>query len=99
MASTQFIRLVNGIPTMQTAVPNVVNQQTTVGSTITAGTNVTLPSAMSYTSDELEIKLGGQKLEVTIDYNYVGSGTRTQVVYTFDLVAGDQLSYRTDRIP
>jgi len=31
------------------------------------------------------------------DYNYVGSGTRTQITMTFDLVAGDVIRFRVDR--
>lgn len=99
MAITKFIRIVNGVPTMQTAIAAIVNNQVAVVSTITALTNYTLPNSMTYDSDELEIRLNGQKLELTQDYTYVGTTPRTQVQFTQDIVPGDQLTFRTDRIP
>ena len=99
MAETKFIRVVSGIPRMQVGVPNISNQQTTLVGDITAGTPVTLPGGMTYTSEELEITLNGQRLQPTEDYTYVGSPPRTQVQYTLNLVIGDKLTYRTDRIP
>lgn len=99
MAETKFIRVVNGIPRMQVAVPNIVNQQVTLGAGVTAGVPYTLPGGMTYNSDELEITLNGQRLQLTEDYTYVGSPARTQVQFTFDLVIGDKLAFRTDRIP
>lgn len=99
MSATSFTRIVNGIPRMQTAVPNVMNNQLNIGATVTAGTSITIPNSGSYTSDELEIILNGVRLLVTEDYTYVGSPPRTQVQLTFDLVSGDILNFRTDRIP
>jgi len=69
----------------------------TVSSTITTGNPVTLPSSGTYTSDDLEVYLGGQKLDSLIDYNYVSSPPRTQVTFTFDLVVGDVILFRKAR--
>lgn len=66
---------------------------------VTTGTSVTLPSSGSYVGEELEIRLSGQRLEALYDYNYVGSGTKTQVAFTFDLAVGDRLDFRVDRVP
>ena len=99
MSATSFTRIVNGIPRVQTAVPNVVNNELDVVATVVSGTSVTIPGSGSYTGDELEITLNGIRLLVTTDYVYVGSPPRTQVQFAFDLVAGDILNFRTDRIP
>lgn len=64
---------------------------------ITTGTNVTLPASQTYQGAELQIYLNGDRLETVYDYNYVGSGSKTQVVFTFDLVVGDRLDFRIDR--
>ena len=68
-----------------------------VGSTITAGTNITLPSSGTYSSLELEVYLNGVRIKVVDDYNYVGSPPRTQITMTYDLIAGDKLRFRVDR--
>lgn len=66
-----------------------------VNSTITTGTNITLPNSQTYTDVELEVYLNGQLLESVGDYNYVGAlPPRTQIAMTFDLVAGDRLRFR-----
>lgn len=67
----------------------------TVGSTITAGTPITLPNSGTYSDDDLEVFLMGQKMSVVLDYNYVGSlPNRTQVSFTFDLFNTDKITFR-----
>ena len=68
-----------------------------VNGPINAGVSVTLPSAGTYNSTELQIFLNGTRLEAVFDYNYVGAVMRTQVQFTFDLVVGDVLVFRIDR--
>lgn len=63
----------------------------------TTGTSISLPNSGEYTADELEIYLNGNRMEDIIDYNYVGAGTRTQISFTFDLIAGDRIRFRVDR--
>lgn len=79
------------------SVPVIYDESITVGSTITAGTAVTLPASGSYTSAELEIFIAGRRLTAGLDYAYVGSPARTQVTFTFDLVNGDTVRFRKDR--
>jgi len=64
---------------------------------ITAGNPVTLPNSGTYQGVELEIHLNGQKMEDGMDYAYVGSGTRTQITFTFDLEVGDLINFRKVR--
>jgi len=86
------------IQVTNSSVPLIYDEILTVGSTITAGTAVTLPSSGSYTTADLEIFMDGQRLTPVLDYNYVGaSPPRTQVTFTFDLVAGDVVKFRKDR--
>ena len=92
------LALVNGIPRMVAeAAVTIYDQTYNVVSGITAGVSVTLPSAGTYTSEELELRLNGVRMDSGIDYNFVGSPPRTQVSFTFDLVIGDQLNFRVDR--
>lgn len=107
--SVKFLRLSNGVPRSFTGAASVPIYDQSIlivvsGATgnqlngpVTAGTSVTLPAAQTYSSAELQIYLGGDRLEPTIDYNYVGSGARTQVQFTFDLLARDRIDFRIDR--
>lgn len=79
--------------------PTIYDQTIAVGSTITTGTNVTLPASGTYESSELQVYLSGQRLTPVEDYNYVGAGpTRTQVTFTFDLLNGDEVRFYKDRL-
>lgn len=64
---------------------------------VTPGTNVTLPSAQTYNSSELQIYLNGQRLEVTNDWNTVGSIPRTQVTFVDTLQVGDAVDFIIQR--
>lgn len=91
--ANKYLRLTSGIPrmTLSPIASEIYRQVFIPGGTVTAGTNITLPSSGSYTDAELKLELNGQLLESTIDYNYVGSAPRTQFQLTFDLVLGDRL--------
>jgi len=94
--AVRYFTLSNGLPRLALAPSDVYDESTAISATITTGTNITLPSAGTYSSAELEVYLNGQQLEDVIDYNYVGSPPRTQVQFTFDLVNGDTLRFRKD---
>lgn len=103
------LELVNGLPRMTaeasaTTIYDKVIEIVASGATgdqlngpITTGTNITLPASQTYTAGELEVRLNGDKLLVTYDYNYVGTAPRTQITMTFDLEVGDYLNLRLDR--
>jgi hypothetical protein len=95
----KFLRLSNGIPRsfVEASSVTIYDQSFIVSSPITTGTNVSLPAAGTYSAADLEVYLNGMRLEQLIDYNYVGSPPRTQVAFTFDLVAGDDIRFRVDR--
>jgi hypothetical protein len=95
----RVLRIINGVARQvdESAAPTIYDEIINVGSTITAGTSVTLPASGTYNSAELEVYLNGQRLAVTEDYAYVGSPARTQVQFTFDLLAGDKVRFRVDR--
>lgn len=106
----KFLKLINGIPTMtdeSSAVPiydeyiSIVTSGASgdneLNGPISAVTNITLPNSGSYIDRELEVYLNGQRLEYIIDYEYVGSGAKTQLYIVFDLVVGDRLRFRVDR--
>ena len=94
-----FLRLSNGIPRTfaEASSVTIYDQTYDVVSGITTGVAVTLPASGTYTSEELEIRLNGVRMDLGIDYNTVGSPPRTQVTFTFDLVIGDQVNFRVDR--
>ena len=48
-----------------------------------------------YTDEELEVYLDGNRLYSVFDYNTVST---TQVQFTFDLIVGDYLRFRIDRV-
>lgn len=95
------LALVNGVPRMTAESAVTIYDVDTVigGGGLTTGSALTLPSARTYTSAELEVYLNNVRLESVADYNYVGSGARTQISFTFDLVQGDVVRFRIDRVP
>lgn len=99
------LALVSGLPRMvdEGAALSIYDETFTVVTNITTGTPVTLPNSGTYTGEELEIRLNGVRMDSGIDYNTVGAGpTRTQVVFTFDLLGGtypDSVNFRVDRAP
>lgn len=95
----RFVRIVSGVPRSfdESGTPTIYDEVINVGSTITTGTSVTLPASGTYNSAELQIFLNGQRLGPIEDYTYVGSPARTQVQFTFDLLAGDKVRFIIDR--
>lgn len=93
------LQLVNGVPrTFSFAgLPTIYDQTYVATGSETAGTSITLPSSGNYQASELEVYFNGQRINVTDDYTYVGSGTRTQIQMTFDLLANDKIRFRVDR--
>ena len=61
---------------------------------LSTGVPLTLPSSETYLGDELEVKLGSTVLSVGTDYEYVGTGIKTQVAFTFDLVEDDEINFK-----
>lgn len=61
-----------------------------------SGTNLTLPNGGTYFSKDLSVFLNGQLLEVGYDYNYVGTGTRTQIQLIAQVFEGERILYRVD---
>lgn len=99
---SNFLSIVNGYPRLvsESASTPIYDQSVVINSTITAGTNYTLPLGGTYSGDELEVMLDGQVLDSGSDFNFVGSGSsKTQVQFTFDLLAGDNLRFRKIRGP
>lgn len=96
-----FLKITNGYARLsaETGLPAIYDVSVAVVSTTTSGTSYTLPSSGSYVGDELEIFLDGQELDSGTDYAFVGSGTKTQVQFTFDLLAGDNIRFRKLRGP
>jgi len=64
---------------------------------IVSSTAVTIPDSVTYEDADLQVFLNGQQLDLVGDYNYEGSGTRTQVSFTFELLVGDKLTFRVDK--
>lgn len=58
---------------------------------VTAGTDITLPSAETFTSiEQLVVLLNGGVMTDSIDFS-VGTSTTTQIQMTFELVVGDRI--------
>jgi hypothetical protein len=95
----KFLRLSNGVPRSfdEAGSISIYDESFIVASPILTGTPVELPASGTYSADELEVYLGGQRLEQLVDYNYEGSPPRTEVSFTFDLLVGDAVRFRVDR--
>ena len=100
------MELIAGIPRMtdESASPTIYDQTLKVVAAapgageilgpITAGTPVTLPSGKTYTANELEVYLDGDRLKPVFDYNHASS---TTVTFTFQIIVGDVIRFRVDR--
>lgn len=77
----------------------IYDENSTIGGGgLTTGVALTLPSSQTYDSSELEVYLNNVRLTPILDYNYVGgSPPRTQVSFTFDLLANEVVRFRIDR--
>lgn len=97
----KFLRLANGVIRSfdESSSPTIYDQNVTVGGGgLTTGQPITLPSSQTYDSQELEVYLNNVRLTPVLDYNYVGaSAPRTQVSFTFDLLANEVVRFRIDR--
>lgn len=97
MAKT--LTLVNGIPRLvEQADVTIYDETLTIGvGGLTTGSPLTLPSSQTYTNEELEVYFNNTRLDVTLDYAYVGPIPHTQVTFTFDLDEDDVIRFRIDR--
>lgn len=95
----EFLRGVNGVMRSydESVSVTIYDQSIAVSSLTTAGTSITLPSSGTYDSANLEVYLNGIRLDVVLDYNYVGTAPRTQIQLTFDVDSPDVLRFRVDR--
>jgi len=95
----KVLTVINGIPqSIEIAtLITIYDEYYTVSSTITSGSTVTLPNSGSYTGKELEIYVNGVLQDYSNNYNYVGSGTKTGISFTFDLYTGDVIRFRKIR--
>lgn len=97
----KFLRLINGVARMadESSATAIYDESITVGvGGISTGVGITLPAGQTYTSDELEVYLNGVRQEAVYDYNYLGTGSRTQISFTFNLLQGEIVRFRIDRI-
>jgi hypothetical protein len=93
---SKVVRIISGIPRYQDIGLTAYDQTYTASSTVTAGTNITLPASGTYNGSELSVYLNGQRMSYVEDYVYVGSGTRTQIQFLFDLINGDLVVFRKE---
>lgn len=107
---TKLVQLLNGVPRVNNistgAGPTIYDEHVTIVASgaganemngpVTSGSPVTLPGAKTYTAEELEVYVNGQRLEDVFDYSHASS---TTVTFTFDLVVGDRIRFRIDRDP
>jgi hypothetical protein len=102
----KFLQIVNGVARSVEAFPAIEEARLTVVASspganeivpTVSGTPITIPDSIEYTDKELNIFFDGQKLYPILDYNYEGTAPRTQVSFTFDLLAGDKLFFEKER--
>lgn len=100
------LELINGLPRMtaEAGAPTIYDETLTVVSSgagageingpISAGVPIALPSGKTYTGDELEVYLDGDRLTPVFDYTFDSS---TEVAFTFEIKVGDVIRFRIDR--
>jgi len=95
------LKLVNGIARMVGLVTGDIYEGTQIvpGGGYSINDLVTLPDSGTYESKDLEVHLAGQFLEVDINYEYVGSVTRTQIKLLMDIAEGLRLQFRVEGDP
>lgn len=82
----------------ESSTPTIYDETYTVpGGGLTSGSPITLPASRTYTGEELEIYLNGQRCNDGEDFQYVGVAPRSQIQFTFDLNAGEKIRFRIDR--
>ena len=89
------LSLVNGLARMtaESSNPTIYDQSYTAVGAITSGTPITLPNSGTYTGLELEVFLNGIRINLTSDFSYVGSGTKTQISMAYNLENNDVLRF------
>ena len=94
--TSRALSLINGIGRMITisSLDSFYDSTITYGSFLASGSSITLPSSGTYTNLELMVFLGGQFLEASIDYAYVGTAPRTQIQILRDIYTDDKLRFR-----
>lgn len=94
--TSKALSLINGIGRMITvsSLSAFYDEKITYNSTVTAGSNITLPSSGQYSGTDLRVFLAGIFLEVGVDYTYVGTAPRTQIQILLDITSGDTLRFR-----
>lgn len=106
----KFIRLVNGIPRSfdESGSPAIYDQTLEVVASgagagqingpISAATPITLPASQTYTSNELQVYLNGQRVNPGAAFDYTYTST-TQIAFTFTIQVGDIIRFYIDRAP
>lgn len=61
---------------------------------ITAGVSIALPDGRTYSGDELEVYLDGERQNPGFDYTYSSS---TEIAFTFEIKPLDVIRFRIDR--
>ena len=81
--------------TLATTTGTVYNETLVISAGgLSTGTPVTLPNGGSYLGEELEVSLNSSPLDIGVDYQYIGSGIKTQIEFTFDLVENDEINFK-----
>ena len=95
----KFLKIVNGYlrPVSETNTIPIYYQTYSPGTTITAGSAVTLPASGSYVGNELQVIVNNSIQTYLLDYNFVGTGTKTQISFTYDLFNTDTVVFFIQR--
>jgi len=60
---------------------------------VATGVPISLPNSGDYLGEELEVKLNSVVMAVGSEYQYVGTGIKTQIAFLFDLVEADSIDF------
>lgn len=71
-------------------------EYTVAVSLLAAYTAITIPNGMTYQGADLQVFWNGQRKFVGKDFNYVGTGAKTQVSMNFDMYLNESLIFRKE---
>ena len=60
---------------------------------VSTGVAISLPNSGNYLGEELEVKLNSVVMVLGDEYQYIGTGIKTQISFLFDLVETDSIDF------
>ncbi len=91
---SRFLLDIDDGGTLSTVVGNVYSETLIIGAGgVSTGSPISLPNSGNYLGGELEVKLNDVIMTVGSEYQYIGTGVKTQIAFLFDLIESDEIVF------